>query len=216
MKMQWLGQASFHIVTDDGVAIRTDPYDSSLGFELSALPADIVTISHEHYDHAAFDTVPGDPVLVRGPGEHQVRGITFRGLESFHDDRGGLERGTNTIFTFSADGVVICHLGDLGQLLTSEQIRSIGPVDVLCVPVGGTYTLGAAGATAVMDQLGPRLTVPMHYRVNGLRLPIDGVSPFLRGKANVHTHVALDLARDSLPREPAVVVLTLAVPLSGF
>lgn len=215
MKMRWLGQASFHIVTDDGVSIRTDPYDSSLGFELSPLPADIVTVSHDHYDHAAVDTVPGDPLVIRGPGERQAKGITFRGIESFHDDRRGLDRGTNTIFVFAVDGVVVCHLGDLGHVLTADQIRAIGPTDVLCVPVGGTYTLDASGATAVMHQIKPRVTVPMHYRVNGLELPIGGVGPFLREKAEVHTHVALEFTRDSLPREPVVVVLTLAVRLSG-
>ncbi len=211
MRMHWLGQASFHIVSNDGVTIRTDPYDSSLGFELSPLPADIVTVSHDHYDHAAVDVVPGDPVVIRKPGEHQAKGITFRGIESFHDDRGGLDRGTNTIFIFSVDGVSICHLGDLGHLLTAEQIRAIGPVDVLCVPVGGTYTLDADGATAVMNQLHPLITVPMHYRVNGMSLAIEGVGQFLRENSNVHTHAGLELTGDLLPSEAMVAVLTLAV-----
>lgn len=215
MKIQWLGQASFHIVTSEGLAIRTDPYDASLGFELSPLPADVVTVSHDHFDHAAVDTVPGEPVVVRGPGEHTVKGITFRGVASYHDDSRGLERGANTIFVFTADGVTVCHLGDLGHLLSEEQLRAIGPVDVLMVPVGGTYTLDAAGADAVVGQLRPLITVPMHYRVNGLSLPIAGLGGFLKGKSNVHTHASLEVTGENLPSEPEVVVLSLSVRASG-
>ncbi len=215
MKIQWLGQASFHITTSDGVAIRTDPYDSSLGFELSPLPADIVTVSHGHFDHAAVDTVPGDPVVVQSPGEHEVKGISFLGLESYHDDNRGLDRGANIIFVFEADGVRVCHLGDLGHELSEEQLRAIGRADVLLVPVGGTYTLDAAGATSVMEQLAPRVTIPMHYQVNGLSLSVEGVGAFLRGKPEVHTHVSLQVTGDSLPDKHQVVVLTLSARVNG-
>lgn len=215
MKIRWLGQASFHIVTSDGTAIRTDPYDSSLGFELSPLPADVVTVSHEHFDHAAVETVPGEPVVVRGAGEHSVKGITVRGVAAYHDTNRGLDRGTNTIFVFTVDGVTLCHLGDLGHPLEPEHLRALGRVDVLMVPVGGTYTLDAAGADTVVGQLRPRLTIPMHYRVNGLSLSIAGLSGFLRGKPNVHTHASLEVTGETLPAEPEVVVLTRSAPVSG-
>jgi len=215
MRIQWLGQASFQITTSDGVAIRTDPYDSSLGFRLSSLPADVVTVSHDHFDHAAVDTVPGDPVVLRRAGEREVKGVTFLGVESFHDDNQGLDRGTNIIFVIEAEGVRVCHLGDLGHTLTQQQVEAIGHVDVLMVPVGGVYTVDAAGATSVMAQLSPRITIPMHYRVNGLSLAIGGVGKFLRGKPNVHTHVALEVTGDSMPAETQVVVLTLAARVEG-
>jgi L-ascorbate metabolism protein UlaG (beta-lactamase superfamily) len=213
MKILWLGQSSFHVTTAQGVAIRTDPYDSSLGFRLSPLRADVVTVSHEHFDHGAIDTVAGDPFVVRGTGEHTVRGISFFGLRSYHDARQGLERGENIIFLFAADGVRVCHLGDLGHLLSEPQVQAIGRVDVLLVPVGGTYTLDAGGAAAVMGQLQPRITIPMHYGINGLAIPLDGLAKFLRGKTNVRTHASLEVTGDSLPPEPLIVVLTLAVPL---
>jgi len=215
MKVLWLGQSSFHITTAEGVAIRTDPYDSSLGFRLSPLRADIVTVSHEHFDHGAVDTVAGDPVVLRGVGEHTVRGISFLGVRSYHDTRQGLERGENVIFLFAADGVRVCHLGDLGHLLGEEQVKAIGKVDVLLVPVGGTYTLDAGGAAAVMEQLQPRITIPMHYGIEGLAIPLDSLSRFLAGKTNVHTHASLEVTGDSLPREPLIVVLTLGVPVGN-
>ena len=215
MKILWLGQSSFHITTAEGVAIRTDPYDSSLGFRLSPLRADVVTVSHEHFDHDAVDTVAGDPVVVRGAGEHTVRGISFLGVRSYHDSRQGLERGENVIFLFAAEGVRVCHLGDLGHLLSEEQVKAIGRVDVLLVPVGGTYTLDAAEAGAVVGQLQPCITIPMHYGINGLAIPLDSLSRFLAGKKNVHTHASLEVTGDSLPPEPLVVVLTLAAPVGS-
>lgn len=213
MKILWLGQSSFHITTVKGVAIRTDPYDSSLGFRLSPLRADVVTVSHQHFDHGAVDTVVGEPFVVRGVGEHTVRGISFLGLRSYHDARQGLERGENIIFLFTVDGVRVCHLGDLGHLLNPPQVQAIGRVDVLLLPVGGTYTLDAEGAAAVMGQLQPRVTIPMHYGINGLAIPLDGLAKFLHGKSNVCTHASLELTADSLPVEPQIVVLTLAVAL---
>lgn len=123
--------------------------------------------------------------------------------------------GENVIFLLAADGVHVCHLGDLGHLLGEEQVKAIGKVDVLLVPVGGTYTLDAGGAAAVMEQLQPRITIPMHYGIEGLAIPLDSLSRFLAGKTNVHTHASLEVTGDSLPREPLIVVLTLGVPVGN-
>ncbi|MHC4712055.1 MAG: MBL fold metallo-hydrolase [Planctomycetota bacterium] len=207
MKIRWIGHAAFHFETADGVKIRTDPYDESVGLPISKLPADVVTVSHDHFDHNAVPLVPGNPEVVKGAGEHTVKGITITGIGTFHDEVGGSKRGANTIFVFSADGLRIAHLGDLGHPPTAEQAAEIGKVDVLCIPVGGVYTLDAAGATEVIAQLNPAIAIPMHYRVPGLQVGIGPVDDFLSGKSDVVRLDELAITPESLPEATRIVVL---------
>ena len=207
MKIRWIGHAAFYCETSDGVKVRTDPYDESIGLAISRLPADVVTVSHEHFDHNAVSLVPGRPQVVKGSGEHSVKGITVTGVESSHDESGGSKRGANTIFIFDADGLRICHLGDLGATLSSEQVAAIGKVDVLCVPVGGVYTIDAKGANEVVARLRPAIAVPMHYRVPGLTVGVGPVEAFLEGKGDVVRLGELDVAPGSLPAPTRIVVL---------
>lgn len=207
MKIRWIGHAAFYIETSGGVRIRTDPYDASVGLPLSQLEADAVTVSHEHFDHNAVGTVPGRPEIVKGPRPITVKAITFRPTPSFHDDTQGSERGRNTIYSFEADGVRVAHLGDLGQLPTPAQISEIGPVDVLFVPVGAVYTLDAAGATEAVRLIGPRIGVPMHYKIPGLTIGIAALDPFLEGKDAVERLSELEVTPEVLGEPTRIVVL---------
>ncbi|MBW3625830.1 MAG: MBL fold metallo-hydrolase, partial [Armatimonadetes bacterium] len=151
--------------------------------------ADVVLVSHGHPDHSATERVQGNPKIVRGPGVHNRAGVTFRGISSFHDNLRGAQRGHNTIYTFTLDNLRFAHLGDLGQAsLTPVQLRQIGKIDVLFIPVGGHFTIDAKAATRIMNQIKPRFVVPMHYKTKYTadRLPIVGVNEFLRGKRNIH------------------------------
>ena len=208
MIVRWLGQASFSITAADGTTVRTDPFDESLGLSISRAPADVVTVSHDHFDHNATYLVPGDPKVVSGPGTHEAAGVTFLGVGAYHDEEGGAKRGENVIFRFEIDGVAVCHLGDLGHTLTDEQAGALGEVDVLLIPVGGTYTIDAAGADAVISQLKPRIVVPMHYKLAGMELPIAGIEKFLEGKSNIRRETELNVTADSLPDEQEIVVLS--------
>ena len=152
MKVKWLGHSSFLITADDGTKIITDPYTPGMmgvNYESVKDVADIVTVSHEHGDHNAVDKLPGNPQAVRGTGVKAVKGIEFKGTAAFHDPSRGGQRGANTIFCFTVDGVRVCHLGDLGHQLTDAEVAEVGPVDVLLAPVGGSFTIDAAGATQV-------------------------------------------------------------------
>ncbi len=190
MKIKWLGHSAFLITTESGVKIITDPYKSgsyegAVGYGKIRDAADVVLVSHEHDDHNSVESVLGDPVVLRGAGEHESKGLKFKGVETYHDKTKGKERGKNTVFVFEADGLTVCHLGDLGHTLSGDVASRVGKTDVLLVPVGGFYTIDAAEATTVVDSLNPRVVIPMHYKTEKLGFPIDGVETFLEGKEGV-------------------------------
>ena len=180
MKLTWLGHACF-LLEADGYRIVTDPYTGVPGYPPLSVSAHAVFCSHGHFDHNAVDCVTLLP--------HRDSPFTVREIASFHDDQGGTLRGSNTIRVFTADGVSVAHLGDLGHSLSAAQLAAIGPVDAALVPVGGVYTLDAAGAKSVCDALKPRCVLPMHYRHAPYGLAeIGGVEPFLAlwPQAKVH------------------------------
>ena len=187
MKIKYLGHAAFVITSDGGVRIITDPYGTSPDLTYGKITgsADIVTVSHDHFDHCNVAAVKGNPEVLRRAASSTARGIKFKGITSYHDDEGGRMRGGNVIFCFEVDGVKVCHLGDLGHRLDDKQLAEIGGVDILLIPVGGYYTIDAKMATEVCNQLKPRVIIPMHYRTNKGIPNIAGVDEFLRGKPRV-------------------------------
>jgi L-ascorbate metabolism protein UlaG (beta-lactamase superfamily) len=209
MKLKWLGHASFLITADNGVRIITDPYEPNDKLRYGNIneSADIVTVSHDHFDHGNVAAVKGNPQVVKGDAE--VKGIKFKGIAAFHDTAGGKERGQNTILCFEVDGVKVCHFGDLGHELTAEQVAEIGSVDVLLLPVGGFYTIDAAVASKVVDELKPKVVIPMHFNTDKCDLPIAGVDEFLRGKKDVAQPGVseVDLKAGDLPSATRITVL---------
>ena len=185
MKIKWLGHACFMITSDTEVKIITDPYVTGGGLSYGEIKesADIVTVSHEHDDHNNVAAVRGSPEVVRGTA--RVKGIEFKGIPTYHDDSGGSQRGKNTIFCFTVDGIGVCHLGDLGHQLSDTQVAELGIVDILLIPVGGFFTIDAKVAGQVCDRLKPRVIIPMHYKNNKCAYPIAGVDEFLQGKEGV-------------------------------
>jgi L-ascorbate metabolism protein UlaG (beta-lactamase superfamily) len=188
MKIKYLGHAAFVITSDAGLKIITDPYAAEPGVldygEINE-PADIVTVSHGHFDHSNVAAVRGNPEVARRAGRSVVKGVEVKGVASYHDDAGGRMRGGNLIFCFALDGVAVCHLGDLGHRLDAQQLKEIGRVDILLIPVGGVFTIDAGAATVVCDQLKPGVIIPMHYKTAKGLAGIAGVEEFLAGKADV-------------------------------
>jgi L-ascorbate metabolism protein UlaG (beta-lactamase superfamily) len=209
MKIEHLAHAAFLITTGSGVRIITDPYETSAGLKHGEInePADIVTVSHQHGDHNNVKAVGGNPRVVKEAGE--VKGIKIKAVATAHDDKDGSERGKNTVFCFETDGMNVCHLGDLGHMLSDAQADAIGPVDVLMVPVGGFFTIDAATADKVGEKLKARVIIPMHYNTDKISFPIKGVDAFLEGKNNVTraNTSEVELKADSLPDSPRVIVL---------
>lgn len=210
MDIYWLGQACFRL-KGKSVTIIIDPFDPDFtGLSLPKdLEADIVLLSHEHKDHSNLKAVLGNPVKISGPGEYETHGVTINGIGVFHDQKQGTERGKNTVYHLEVDGLNIVHLGDLGHLLSEQQVESIGSTDILMVPVGGIYTIDAKDASEVVAQLEPPVSVPMHYLTSGLKFPLDPVDLFLKemGVENLQPISKLSITRDKLPDEPQVVLL---------
>ncbi len=188
MEVKWYGHASFLITTDQGIKIIMDPYKPGGGILYGPIPdkADIVTVSHDHSDHNYVAGLPGTPQVIQGAGRHEAKGIVFEGLFTYHDSCRGSERGENTIFTFVADGIKVCHLGDLGHVLTETEIDALGGIDMLLIPVGGFYTIDPKEATTVAGQLRPKLLIPMHFKTEKCTFPIEPVDAFLEGKRAVN------------------------------
>lgn len=213
MKIKWLGHAAFLITSDSGTRIITDPYATSEGLKYGEIEesADIVTVSHDHGDHNNTGAVRGNPQVVRGSGE--VKGIDFKAIATAHDDKGGSERGKNTIFCFQVDGVRVAHFGDLGHLLTENQVVEVGKVHVLLIPVGGYFTIDARTAGEVSEQVRPRVIIPMHYKNDKCLFPIGGVDEFIKDKANV-TRVdgsEVEFTMAELPAGPRIMLLKSAL-----
>jgi len=210
VQIKWLGHACFLLTDQDGIKVLTDPFNEGVGYPLPEVEADIVTVSHDHFDHNAVSILPGKPEVVRGPDGHKIGNLTFKGIVTFHDDAGGRERGENTVFVIEMDGLKVCHLGDLGHHLERKQVEEIGSPDLLMVPVGGTFTIDAKGAKQIVEDLKPRLVIPMHYRTEVVKLPIKPVEEFTALFQNVIKTKVLEVSPDTLPADIRVVVLELS------
>jgi len=209
MKIKYLAHAAFLITAENGTRIVTDPYQTSGGLKYGAIKetADIVTVSHEHGDHNNVSAVKGSPQVIKTSAE--VKGIKIKAVLAAHDDKNGSQRGKNTIFCFEVDGVNVCHAGDLGHELSAEQVKAVGRVDALMIPVGGFFTIDARTATKVCDQLKPRVILPMHYKTDKADFPIAGVDEFLKGKGNVtrSNDSEIELKAGKLPAATQIIVL---------
>lgn len=189
MTISWYGQSCYKIVTrskrgSDEITIITDPFDKSIGLRPPSGQADIITVSHQHHDHNNVSSLKGDYFVADAPGEYSIKGIAIEGLDSFHDEQNGQERGRNTIFVIESEDIKICHLGDLGQKLTEKQLERLTGVDILMIPVGGKYSLDAKKASLVIGQIEPKIIIPMHYKIDGLTVDIDDESNFCQEMGN--------------------------------
>jgi len=211
----FLGQACFK-VKGKNVSLVFDPYDPGFtGLPALKTDADIVCVSHQHQDHNNTSAVKAteegvEPFVIAGPGEYEKVGVNIVGVDSFHDDSQGSERGKNTIYVATVDDVNIVHLGDLGQkTLAQEQVEILSSCDVLFIPVGGIYTIEAKDAPDLIAQLEPKIIVPMHYKLPGLKFDLADVSSFftVMGKEKPEPLAKLSVSKDKLPEEPEIILL---------
>ncbi|MEK7497107.1 MAG: MBL fold metallo-hydrolase [Patescibacteria group bacterium] len=186
MIIEWFGQSCLKIQTkptsNGEVVVVFDPYDSAkIGLKLPKLSGDILAITHDHHDHNYAQGVSGNPFTISGAGEYEVKGVFIYGIPSFHDDKQGAERGPNTIYLMESEGLTVAHLGDFGQAsLTTEQMSYLEGVDILILPVGGVYTIGAKVAAELVSEIEPRIVIPIHYKLPGLKVDLEAVEKFVK------------------------------------
>ncbi|MBZ9684951.1 MBL fold metallo-hydrolase [Clostridium estertheticum] len=179
MEITWLGHSSFLLQDSKGRKLLTDPFDATIGYEIYKGSPDIVTISHQHFDHNYTKELNGNYKIIDKIGMFYLCDIPIKGTPSYHDKNKGAKRGDNIIFTFKMDEYTLCHLGDLGHLLSDDDIDAIGTVDILFIPVGGNYTLNGKEAAEVTKRINPKIVIPMHYKTSLVTFPLDGVETFL-------------------------------------
>ena len=212
MDVFWLGHSCFRI-KGKRATIVTDPFPPDLGYALGVPAADIVTVSHQHPGHSyvsGVSGVSGSPHNIIGPGEYEVSGVLIIGFPTFHDAEKGARRGKNNVYLMEIDGITICHLGDLGHTLNTEQVEDIDEVDVLLLPVGGVSTIDAVSAAETIRRIEPKVVIPMHFKTPELKRELDPVEKFLKemGTGQVEPLPKLSITPSSLPASTQVVLLS--------
>jgi L-ascorbate metabolism protein UlaG (beta-lactamase superfamily) len=184
MIITYLGHSCFKIqdkIGPEGVTVITDPFDKNTGFKVPNCEADVVTISHNHHDHNNSGCLRGNPFIINTPGEYEIKGAMIIGVETFHNDQNGVEGGKNISCRIEIDNISMAHLGDIGHILTDEQLEKIGNIDILFIPIGGKHTLNAQKAVEVINQIEPRIVIPMHYKLPNSKIAeLDGLDKFIK------------------------------------
>jgi len=208
MIIQWLGQSAFKI-QDKELTIAIDPHDKT-GLKMPKFQADLLLVTHDHEDHNNVKAIKGTPFIINGPGEYEVKNVFVYGLKAFHDNKEGTERGKITCYVIEINGIKIAHLSDLGQdNLNERQLSILEGVDILLIPVGGTYTINGTGAVKIISQIQPRIIVPMHYKIPGLKIKLEPVETFLKefGVNDPEKMDKLKIQKKDLPQEETKVII---------
>ncbi len=211
MHLTHIGHSCFKLqdkIGPEGVTLITDPFDKKIGLKMPNFETDIVTVGHDHYDHNNTKAVRGNPYIINSAGEYDIKGVTIYGVESYHDKKEGQERGKNIIYRIEMDDISISHLGDLGHILNDKQLEILAGTDILLLPVGGTYTVNAKEAVEIVSQIEPRIVIPMHYKIKGLKVDIESVDKFIKeiGLSPEHEN-KLKISRKDLPTEDMKLII---------
>lgn len=180
MKITWYGQSYFKIKCQN-IELIIDPYSGDIGLVPTKIKPDVALITHNHSDHSNKEFLSNDTIVIDGPGEYEVKGTFIYGKEAYHDDENGSQSGVVTMYKIEDEKLKLVHLGDIGQkVLTQEQLEFLNGVDVLLIPIGGKYTINSKEAIRLINEIEPRVVIPMHYKLPGLKIDLDGVDDFIK------------------------------------
>ncbi|MFA5359600.1 MAG: MBL fold metallo-hydrolase [Patescibacteria group bacterium] len=211
MYITWLGQSCFKLqdkIGPEGVILVTDPYGDGSGLKMPHFEADIVTVSHNHSDHNNTGALRANPFIINTAGEYEIKDVFVEGVESWHDEKEGSERGENIIYRIEMEDISITHLGDLGHVLDAKQLEKLEGTDILLIPVGGKYTINASKAVEVISQIEPRIVIPMHYKIPGVKTDIDGIEKFIKELGiKPRNEEKLKISKKDLPQDDMELVI---------
>lgn len=212
MLIIWHGHSEFCLEREDGFTLITDPFDAHVGYPMEKYRADAVTVSHGHGDHNDLQKIIGHPAIVDGAGEFQIApDIKITAIPSFHDEVQGAKRGGNLIMKIEMEGLSLAHLGDLGIELDDAQLKALGEIDILMIPVGGFYTIDAQVARNIVYALNPKVVIPMHFKHAGVNgdWPISDGRDFLAlmGAEHLQPMPLLRVTKGDLSQQPPLALL---------
>lgn len=210
MTIKWFGHSCFLLESQNGTKILMDPCDPPTGYNLQNIECGCITASHAHHDHNYIKAAVGEPTIINTPGEHTFDDVKITGIKTYHDEVFGAKRGENIVFVFETEGMRIAHMGDIGALPDEGAIKAIGTVDVMLLPVGGTFTVDAQGAVEIEKAINPRVIIPMHYKTPALSFELDGLDKFISAMRTDSIHYIRDcevhLDKNSLGNDRVIVL----------
>jgi len=208
VEIVWYGHSCFRLKTRGAIVI-TDPCGKGVGYTIPRMRADIVTISYDHPDYSNCSLVQGDPKVISGPGEYEIKGVFVTGIATPLKKVKGPERPRNTLYLFNLDDLTVCHLGSLDHVPSQAQLESLSDIDILLIPVGAVTTLNANGAAEMIGLLEPKIVIPMHYKTKAVQAKLEPVTKFLQemGLPETSPRDSLEIDKSGLPSETQVVVL---------
>ncbi len=210
MEITWFGHACFQIKTDIATIV-TDPFDDSLGLPVPQLSANIVTVSHDSPRHNAIQTIDGSPKLFNRPGEYEIQQVFIVGAAIYHPSaKTSADVSRNIVFTYEANGITICHMGDIRHVPTQRQVEHFANVDILLVPVGDGNSLNAAQASEVIGFIEPSIVIPMHYHLPNINITLDPLEKFVKemGLPTGEAVEKLKISKNILPENTQTVILS--------
>lgn len=213
MVITYYGLSCFKIQSGETV-IAVDPFSKESGLTPPRFEAHAVLVTHDHENHNNIESLSNknDGIFkITGPGEYEFKGILVRGIESFHDSKNGKTKGKNTIYMIEWEGMKLAHMGDYGEeTLRGEIQEALGTPDILFVPVGGVDTIDSEVAAKFVNKVEPRIIIPMHYKISGLKTKLDGVDIFMKEMGEkVEAEEKLTIKKNALPaaEESRIVIL---------
>ncbi len=212
MVIEWLGHSCFKVTLKNSKKVLFDPFDKTVGYPYNDIEADVVVVSHDHYDHNDLSHVKGDYDVVKTEGIHNIGDFTIECIKTWHDCSQGRQRGENLVSLVSRAGISLCHMGDIGCMPPKEMFEKLDGVDILLIPVGGTFTIDAKEALEICERVSPNIIIPMHFKTPVSKMNIAPIDDFLEAAASEYDvsrlgKCSFEIDKTTLKKRTRIVVM---------